>query len=145
MRYTVGGIVSLSLLLAGSAVRADALESDLQRLQFTEAVMAKVGVGDLDGAFKVMKPHAIVPEAEYEALVASTKAQRAKVGGRYGKVVGWECLEEKKVGRSLTRVSCIEKTEKHALPWMFYFYKSPRGWVLNSFLWNDNVASLFPL
>jgi len=52
-------------------------------------------------------------------------------------------LRPKNLGQSLVMVTCIEKTEKHALPWLFYFYKSPQGWVLNSFVWNDNLPSLF--
>lgn len=137
-------IVASVLLIAGAA-RADGLETDAQLLPFTEGLMAKVAAGDLDGAFKAMKPHLIVPQAEYDALVVNTKAQRGLAGARYGRVVGSECLSQKKLGQSLVRVTCIEKTEKHALPWLFYFYKSPRGWVLNSFSWNDNLPSLFTL
>ncbi len=49
MRYTARRILGLSLMLAAGAVQADAIESELQRLQFTEAAMAKVGAADLDG------------------------------------------------------------------------------------------------
>ncbi len=105
--------------------------------------MAKVAAGDLDGAFNAMKPYLVIPSAEFDALVVNTKAQRGLAGTRYGKIVGSECFGQKKLGQSLVMVTSIEKAEKHALPWLFYFYKSPQGWVLNSFVWNDNLPSLF--
>jgi hypothetical protein len=143
MRYAAHGILGFFLILASGGTRADTIESDVQVRKFAEAVMGTVGAGDLDGAFKAMKPYVTIPDAEVDALVVGTKAQRSKAGSRFGKTVGAECVDEKKVGQSLIRVICLEKTEQHALPWMFYFYKTPRGWVLNSFVWNDNVPALF--
>jgi hypothetical protein len=43
---------------------------------------------------------------------------------------------------SLLKLTYIEKTERHALPWMFYFYRSPTGWVLNTFVWHDQMQNL---
>lgn len=143
MRHALPAILSFFLITAVGSAHADSLESELQYLKLTESLMAKVAQGDLDGAFQAMKPYLVVPAAEFDALVAQTKAQRGMAGARYGKAVGWECLEHRKVGQSIARVTCFEKTEKHALPWLFYFYKSPRGWILNSFTWNDNLPSLF--
>lgn len=143
MRRALPVSLCLSLIAATSPTRADTLASELDYLKLSEALMAQVAAGDLDGAFKAMKPYLVIPDAEFDAMVAKTKAQRGAAGSRYGKTVGWECIRQKKVGLSLARVTCWEKTEKHALPWLFYFYKSPRGWVLNSFTWNDNLPSLF--
>jgi hypothetical protein len=72
-----------------------------------------------------------------------TKALRDQVGGRYGKPVGFEFISLKKAGESVMQYIYIEKTEEHALPWRFIFYRSPSGWVLNSFSWNDNIKLLF--
>jgi hypothetical protein len=143
MRCVLRVLPSVLLIIHVGSARANALESDAQLLKFTEGLMAKVATGDLDGAFKAMKPYLVIPQAEFDALVVNTKAQRGLAGARYGKVVGSECFGQKKLGQSLVKVTCIEKTEKHALPWLFYFYKGPQGWVLNSFVWNDNLPSLF--
>lgn len=143
MRRIPTALLSLFLIAAAGSARADVLGSEVQFLKLTETVMAKVGQGDLDGAFAAMKPYVVIPAAEFDAITATTRAQRAKAGTRFGKSVGWECLDHEKAGESVARVICYEKTEKHALPWLFYFYKTPRGWVLNSFTWNDNLPSLF--
>jgi hypothetical protein len=145
MRRVIPVLFAILLITQVSSPRADALESEAQLLKLAEGVMAKVAMGDLDDGFKAMKPYLIIPQEEFDALVVNTKAQRSLAGARYGKVVGSECFGQKKLGQSLARVMCIEKTEKHALPWLFYFYKSPNGWVLNSFVWNDNLPAAFSL
>jgi hypothetical protein len=43
------------------------------------------------------------------------------------------------------RLLYMEKTEKHALPWAFIFYKTPKGWMLSSFGWNDKMPQFFDL
>lgn len=138
-------ILSLALLLFAicNVARADELKSEEQLQPLAEEVMASVAKGDLDAAFTTMKPFVVIPTAEMDALIVNTRAQRGAAGARYGNAVGYECVDTQKVGRSLVKITCIEKTEKHALPWLFYFYKAPRGWVLNSFSWNDNLPALF--
>ena len=143
MRQAVSAVLSVSLFAACGSSFADVIESDAQLMKYSEGIMAKVGRGDLDGAFAAMKPYLVIPDAEFQALIVNTRAQRGQAATRYGKVVGAECVTQKKAGQSVARVICLEKTEKHALPWMFYFYQSPKGWVLNSFVWNDNLPSLF--
>ena len=143
MQRSLFAMLSLIFIAAMGSARADTLESELQFVKLTETVMAKVAQGNIEGALKEIKPYVVIPEAEFDALVAQTKAQRGLAGTRFGKPVGWECLQHRKAGLSVAKVTCYEKTELHALPWLFYFYKSPRGWVLNSFAWNDNLPLLF--
>jgi hypothetical protein len=145
MENPVRQLVSLALLSLSlcNVASADVFKSEELLQPFAETIMAKVGKGELDAAFKAMTPYMIVPQAELDSLIVNTRAQRGIVGARFGKTVGFECLGQKKVGQSLIKVTCIERTEKHALPWLFYFYKAPGGWVLNSFTWNDNLPSLF--
>lgn len=143
MRPAVSLVLGASLLAAAGSLHADVIESDSQLMKFSESVMASVARGDLDGAFAVMKPYVVIPDAEFQALIVNTRAQRGLTATRYGKTVGSECVTQKKAGQSVVRITCVEKTEKHALPWTFYFYRSPRGWMLNSFVWNDNLPSLF--
>lgn len=145
MEKLVRQILSLAFLLLAScdSANADVLKAEAELQPFTEEVMASVATGDFDAAFTTMKPFFVIPAAEIEALAMNTKAQRGNVGGRFGKSIGYECVGMKKVGQSLVKITCIEKTEMHALPWVFYFYKTPAGWVLNSFNWNSDLTSLF--
>ncbi len=94
-------------------------------------------------AFNVMKPFTPLSETEIDAVALQIKAQRAKNDNRYGNPIGFEFINEKKLGKSLLMLTYIEKTKKHVLPWLFYFYKTEGGWTLNEFKWKDNIKMLF--
>lgn len=130
------------LVLALNIANADTLPAEPDVRKFADSVMAKVGSGDLTGAFAAMKPYTIVPPSEFDVMALTSKSQRELVGGRYGAPAGYEFIGETKAGASLLKLTYIEKTEHHALPWMFFFYRSPNGWVLNTFLWHDQVQNL---
>jgi len=128
--------------LATSSV-ADTLKSEEDLHPLTESVMGKVAANDLNAAFMLMQPYGVITDSEFQSALLNSKAQREQYGTRYGKTIGAEFISQTKVGASLVRILYIEKTEKHVLPWTFYFYKTPKGWVLNSFAWSDQVQFLF--
>jgi hypothetical protein len=118
-------------------------KSDAEIRAVGDKVMAALVKTGVKAAFAEMKPYVVIPPSEFESGVLQSHAQREQYGARYGKTSGYEFIAQKKVGESLVRLTYIEKTDKHALPWEFYFYKAPSGWVLNSFRWNDNFQQLF--
>ena len=133
----------VALTLSSAIATADTLQSETELREFSDSVMEEVGSGDLDAAFALMKRFTIVPAAEFDVVALNTRAQRDQIGARFGASAGYEFISESRVGQSLLRLTYIEKTEKHALPWIFYFYRSPDGWVLNSFIWHDQFPNLF--
>lgn len=140
IRYLV---LILSLLFMSVGAMAETLKSETEAKQLAEKVMVQVAKSDLTNAFALMKPYVVIPDSEFQGLALQTQAQRDQFGVRYGKSVGYEFIGEKKAGESILRLIYIEKTAKHALPWMFLFYKTPSGWVLNSFAWNDQINNVF--
>jgi hypothetical protein len=132
-------------LLASSQVSADALKTEADVRLHADKIMVKVANGDLSGAFEVLKPYVVISESEFQSAALQSKAQREQYSNRYGKSIGYELFKEKRMGESLIRFVYGEKTERHVLPWIFVYYKTSSGWVLNSFMWNDQVATLFNL
>jgi hypothetical protein len=124
-------------------VLAGEFKSEAELRPFAESIMKKVAANDLKAAFKLMQPYVVISESELQSASLNSQTQREQYGTRYGNAVGYEFISEQKVGESLIALVFIEKTEKHALPWSFCFYKTPKGWVLNTFNWNDKVTSLF--
>jgi hypothetical protein len=131
------------VMLAAAPALADTLATDADVRKLADSAMSRVGRGDIAGAFAALKPYTIVPATEFDAMTLASKSQRDQYGARFGKAVGFEFVEQKRVGSSLLRLTYMEKTEKHVLPWYLYFYKGPSGWVLNSFTWNDRMQDLF--
>ena len=132
----------LVMVLAYGTAAADTLHTEADIRAFADRVMAKVAGADLPGAFALMKPYTIVPPTEFDAAALQSKSQRDLVGTRFGATTGYEFIAEKRSGQSLLKLTYIEKTERHALPWIFYFYRTPKGWVLNSFYWHDRMPDL---
>lgn len=137
---TLGLIASL---LSVPHALADTLKDEEEVRQLADRIMARAAEGNIVGAFDVMKPYIIIPESELQSGALQSQSQRDLFAARYGKSIGYELIEEKKLGQSLLRLHYIEKTAKHALPWTFYFYRSPAGWVLNSFDWSDQIQGAF--
>lgn len=136
-------IACIATLLSPGATAADVLKTE-DLPDFASRVMVAISRGDLESAFAAIKPYIRIPESELEALRAGTLSQRDMALARFGRPVGHECYPIEVRGQYLARITCVERTEKHALPWRFYFYRTPDGWTLNSFTWNDNLPSLFP-
>lgn len=135
-------ILLLGLILVNSAAALTVADEPAAK-ELCNAIMGKVSTGDLDGAFKLMKPYIPVSETEIDSIALQTKTLREQFGKRYGNSIGYEFIDSKKVGDSLLRFRYIEKTNQHALPWVFYFFKSKDGWILNSFDWKDTFGELF--
>jgi hypothetical protein len=135
-------ILGLALCISGMSV-AETLKAEADLRSLTDRIMGDLVKSGTTAAFETMRPYVLIPESEFQSMSLASKAQRDQFGARYGKTIGFEFIGQRKLGESLVRLTYVEKTEKHALPWMFYFYKTPTGWALNSFLWNDQMPQLF--
>lgn len=136
-------LIAAAVFLFAAAASAETVADENAAKELTDKIMTNVGTGDLGAAFNRMKPYVPISPTEIDNAAVKSKALRAQYGERYGKSEGFEFVDSKKVGNSLLRLRYIEKTENHALPWIFYFYKTQEGWVLNSFDWNDIYKSFF--
>jgi len=125
------------------AAWAGTLKAEAELRPLADRIMGNLVNGGIPAAFTTMKPYVVLHESEFQSSALASQSQREQFGARYGKTVGFEFIGQKKLGESLVRLTYIEKTEKHALPWLFYFYRTPGGWVLNSFIWNDQMPQLF--
>lgn len=131
------------MLLMSNNTFADTLKDAKAIRTFSDSMMAKVANGDVDGAFSSMKPYVGLSGIEVDSAAVQSKVRIEKYGQRYGNSVGFEFIDEKAVGNSLIRLRYIEKTTKHALAWMFYFFKTDKGWTLNRFRMYEDFDMLF--
>jgi hypothetical protein len=109
----------------------------------TNKIMTKIANGDIDNAFKLMKPYVPISATEIDSAAIQTKAQLEQYGQRYGEPIGFEFIDSTKIGDSVFRFRYLAKMKNNALPWVFIFYKTTDGWTLNNFSWKDSVVNLF--
>jgi len=65
------------------------------------------------------------------------KEQTAKLRPLYGEAIGFELMEEAKMGKSVVRLVYLLKLEHHPIIWEFYFYKPADHWVVANIKFND--------
>lgn len=135
--------VFLSLFMMFKPALAASFNAEEQLRPYMDEVMKKVAAEDLTGFFGMIKPHVAIPDTEFQLAELNSKNQKIQYAARYGFTVGVEFIEQKKVGESLIKMTYIEKTQKQALPWIFYFYKPSGAWILTGFKWSDQL--LMPL
>jgi hypothetical protein len=122
---------------------ADALKDENEVQELGDFVLETVVSAGIVSAFDAMKPFVQLDEADMDTLASESKGQRDQFAARFGKSTGYELIGIEKVGTSLLRLQYIEKTEKHAFPWSFYFYKTDQGWMLNDFTWHGDIRRVF--
>ncbi len=135
----------LCCLLATTAVASEVmpLQTEGDAASFAEAAMERIVAGEYEAAFEALKSYWPMPEAEIDELATATASQRGNLVTRFGDSLGYELVRSETVGKVLLQLTYIEKTERHALRWIFLFYRPRDSWILNRVRWDDNTPALF--
>lgn len=136
--------LAILLLALAPLCHAETFPSVDAARAFADKVMEKVAAGEIEEGLKMIKPYAIVPAAEFDAMVGQTSLQLPMITQRFGKSIGSEFIRQDAAGDSLVRLLYISKHERHAMRWFFYLYRTPEGWVVNTFNFDDQIHLLFP-
>jgi len=145
--HAVRSLFAAILLTVASGTYAfETVAGPREARAMTDEVMARVGANDLDAAVQLLKSYTIAPEAEAEVVagIGQLKLQQSMIGQRFGSSLGTEFVREEKVGDSLLRITHLHRFAKHAMRWSFLFYRSDKGWLLDTFAFDDNIVALFP-
>jgi hypothetical protein len=108
-----------------------------------DQVMKQVSSGQLRQAVATAAPHAVVTDEQMETLVSQIEGQAESIKTRFGESLGYELLRNDTVGGFLQRTVFLHRFEKHAMVWMFLWYRGKDGWVLNNISYVDNPSLLF--
>ena len=111
--------------------------------ELAKKVMSQIAKGNMEAGIKLTQPYLIVPEHEFHAMLDQMKMQGPAITQRFGRTLDVEVAAVEEVGKSLMLVMYIQKFERHLLRWKFYFYKPQEEWVLNTFLFDDQIYSMF--
>jgi hypothetical protein len=138
-------LLILLFALFTETVQAETLPTLTAAKEITDKAMTMIADSDLDGGLKLLKPYLVIPAAEFDVMLGQATMQQPVMSQRFGKSVGKEFIREDMVGGSLVRLIFIQKFEKTVVRWLFFYYKSPSGWVLNTFTYDDSFQLLFPI
>lgn len=137
-------ILVATLFALSTSASAGTLRSDSDIRSFTDGVMGSVAADNLDGAFTQISEYLLLSDAELAPIKAQLQLQMPNFLRRFGAPIGFDFIESKEKGSSLLSMTYVARYEKHAMPWTFYFYKTPSGWMLNTFRFDESFIRLFP-
>ncbi len=97
--------------------------------------------GQVDAGYDALVRQTIIAERQND--VAALKERTKQAIDNYGPISGFEVVDEKTVGESLMRRTCISLNADLPLRWRFYFYKSGGAWRLVDLRVDDALVELF--
>lgn len=131
-----------TILIATSITKAELKsESDLRAV--ADKFMEQVAEAKYKAAFYGVKKHWPMPTEEIDNLAFQTKQQLEMAGTRFGKLIGYEFVEEKSIGESYIRYVYLQKFQNHATRWQIVFYRPETEWKVNVIVWDDKTHELF--
>ena len=97
--------------------------------------------GQIDAAYDGLVKGSVIADRRED--VAGLKDRTRHALDNFGPISGYEVLEEKTVGSTLLRRTCISFNSDLPLRWRFYFYKAQGTWKLVDLRVDDGLVELF--
>jgi hypothetical protein len=95
----------------------------------------------IDEAYEIVLANTKIKGREEE--VKSLKKQTRDAIKTYGPILGFEVIEQKRVGMSLLQVVCLSWSENFPLRWRFSYYRPGDKWRLLDIFVDDKIGELF--
>ncbi|MBI4026152.1 MAG: hypothetical protein HY360_14290 [Verrucomicrobia bacterium] len=95
----------------------------------------------IDEAYEVVLTNTKIKGREDE--VKGLKKQTKDAIVTYGPILGFELVEQRRVGTSLLQVICLSWSENFPLRWRFTYYRPGDKWRLLDIFVDDKVGELF--
>jgi hypothetical protein len=132
----------LLLALAAGGASADDLASPAEARALADRAVALLQQEKLDDAYGAVKPYWPVNVAELDGALADTHAQWPVVRANFGSPLAAEFVREVRAGSSLVRYVYLQKFERHAIVWLFTFYRPADRWILSSLSFSDDLEAM---
>ena len=97
--------------------------------------------GQIDAAYDGLVKGSVIADRRED--VANLKDRTRHALDEFGPISGYELLEEKTVGSTLLRRTCISFNSDLPLRWRFYFYKAQGTWKLVDLRIDDGSGGAF--
>ncbi len=94
-------------------------------------------------AFDEMLDYWPLPTDEFEDLRTKTLKYMNILDERFGGIIGNVKVNEEKISDIAVRETYIVRYNYSAIRLIFTYYKSDKGWVINSFKWDDSFTEEF--
>lgn len=136
-------LLVLALLLVPAALPADSFASPAEARQLADRVVALFVQEKIVEGYELLKPYWPLAPVEIDSLANQTGTQWPVVKQRFGASLGSEFISLRQAGQSLVELVYLHKFERHAIRWVFVFYKPADRWLINGVSFDDSISLLF--
>lgn len=143
MKRLAFAICILSLAVSAAAQDPAPLTTTADARKLADKAVALFQQEKFAQGYAALKPYWPLAEVEIDSLANQTTTQWPVVKQRFGASIGHEFISEKSVGKSFIQYIYIQKFERHAVRWLFTFYKPKDQWIVNACSFDDTISAFF--
>ncbi len=136
-------LLTLAALLVPAALAAESLASPAEARKLADRVVALFVEEKIVEGYELLKPYWPLAPVEIDSLANQTGTQWPVVKQRFGASLGSEFIGVRQAGQSLVELVYLHKFERHAIRWVFVFYKPADRWLINGVSFDDSIELLF--
>ena len=141
LRYSIFALITFLSFTIQAQVQHLATWSDAVDLVNNSAV--EFTKGNFEEAYAILQPSWPIASEDIERVVMRTQDLMPDVLDQYGNMTDHFILRETLVGEHLGRLEVLIRGEVYGIRLVYEFYKSPQGWLLSSFLWNERLGDFY--
>lgn len=124
-----------------------AQKAHLKNVEQTQQVSVKVtksfAEGKVSEGISQLRDYWPLPENELTSLEEKTIKYLNMLDNRFGKIIGFDKVNNEKINEFAIRETFIIRYEYSAIRLIFTYYKNEKGWIVNSFKWDDSFTDEF--
>ena len=136
-------MILLMLAAMAAPVQAETLPSPVALGAQTGKFMEKVSEGDVDAAYKSIRPFLGVPVDAFDASADEASAYFTRVREKAGNTIGYTRVRDEAIGQEFHRVIWLQKFAAAAIAWTFTFYQPQDGWKLVGVSYSTTIDDLY--
>lgn len=110
---------------------------------FCDKVMQTLVSGKYSEAIQLFNKKSVMDASVIDNIDKTLVDQMPNILPYYGKIVGYELIEEKELKNALARRKYILKFENYFLTFDFVLYNNNTGWTVSNFYYKDETKELF--
>ncbi len=110
---------------------------------FCDKVMQTLVSGKYSEAIQLFNKKSVMDASVIDNIDKTLVDQMPNILPYYGKIVGYELIEEKELRNALARRKYILKFENYFLTFDFVLYNNNTGWTVSNFYYKDETKELF--
>lgn len=144
MRTTMVIAATALLFTMAGPLTAQTLESQTQTAEKTRAFMTQTVSGNIQEAYKALRPYLGVDAAPYDQSAEDAADYFRQVTEKVGKPVGSTHVKTETIANDFIRETWLQKFTAAAIAWHFTFYQPDgNGWKLVGISYSTDMSDLY--